>query len=60
MTHEEEMAKFDALQGELNKKTVEIGTKNHMLDNVIEAQEKIVVIRSESGCLYVRSLSFKA
>lgn len=38
---EEEMAKFDALQGELNKKTVEIGTKNHMLDNVIEAQEKI-------------------
>jgi membrane-bound serine protease (ClpP class) len=26
----------------------------------IEAQEKIVVIRSESGCLYVRSLSSKA
>ncbi|MBO5977098.1 MAG: NfeD family protein, partial [Bacteroidales bacterium] len=26
----------------------------------IEAQEKIVVIRSESGCLYVRSLSPKA
>jgi flagellin len=38
---EAEMEKFDALQGDLNKKTVEIGAKNHMLDNVIEAQEKI-------------------
>ncbi len=38
---EEEMAKFDALQGDLNKKTTEIGAKNQILDNIIKAQEEI-------------------